>query len=58
MGRANTGAMGVAGGCSGCGVCGTLVAGDPRSNVSLCRRPTGVVTGDGLLRVRAEILVA
>ena len=50
--------MGVAGGCSGCGVCGTLVAGDPRSNVSLCRRPTGVVTGDGLLRVRAEILVA
>jgi hypothetical protein len=34
VGRAKTGAIGVTGGCSGCGVCGTMIAGDPRSNMS------------------------
>jgi len=57
-GRAKTGAMGVIGGCSGCGVCGTVIAGDPRSNVSPGWRPTGVPVRDGWLRVRAETLVA
>ena len=57
-GRAKTGAMGVIGGCSGWGVCGTVIAGDPRSNICPGRRPTGVATGDGWLRVSAETLVA
>jgi hypothetical protein len=57
-GRAKTGEIGVTGGCSGCGVCGTVSAGDPRSNISPGRRPTGVATGDGWLRVSAETLVA
>ena len=46
-GRAKTGEMGVTGGCSGCGVCETVSAGDPRSNISPGKRPTGVATGDG-----------
>lgn len=57
-GRAKTGVMGVAGGCSGCGVWGTVIAGDPRSYMSPGWRPTGVATGDGWLRVSAETLVA